>query len=916
MKPSQIRNIILIALAVILLAGSRTIANFVIDYQWWKELGQTETWVSLLVYQILPAVAASLIAWVVMFWAHRGGVQFAGAPVGRYRWYSRIVPIALLVPAVVFIGSSVDSWTVMAFVGSSGVTIAPDAWTDPVFGKHLAFFLFGLPFYYLLLRFVFVTAVFAILVFWATGRGWQLFERLNRFREGGGSMEQFDPGPNPLLLAGATRTSFARILASLGLAAAAGWFFLGRYQLLMNQHPFMTGVDYVDETITLPLRWVLIAALLLSVPLVWAQRFKIALGVVAAAMIGNALVPTLVSSIYVKPNELALQRPYIERHIAATSEAFGISRRAQELEFPTSPLEHLGADTDQTLVDNIRLWDWRAFKDTITQIQALRPYYRFNDIDIDRYTINGKIKQVLLSAREVDVNQLPGETRASWPIRNLSYTHGYGAVMSEVNRTTEDGLPMLLIQDAPPEIKIPDIQLTRPEIYYGEVTHEPVFVHTDQPEFDYPSGDQNITSNYEGKGGFPINSLLLRLAASIREAEYNILLTQYMNETSRMMLYRDVSQRLEHLAGFIYWDPDPYLVITDDGRLAWIVDGYTASDRHPYSASVGVAAFGRTINYVRNSVKAVVDAYDGTTALFIFDEDDPIIQAYSNLFPDLFQSQAEMPPSLRAHARYPEGLFQIQAEIYRTFHMKDPEVFYTKEDVWDVAQSLSGDTGRAAPMRPTYIVAALPGQEGPEFLLMLPFTPRGKDNLIGWMAARCDGDKLGELFFFQLSKQQLVYGPNQIESRINQEENIARDLTLWNQQGSRVVRGDILALPVEKNFLYVESIYIQAETARMPQLRKVVLALGNRLIYEDTFEQALASLSVGGVLPRSSDVTSAGSGQSPPGTPTAAGSTGQRPPPALTEAQLRELATRVRQLRQQAEQLAKELQRVESDLQE
>ncbi len=912
MKPSQIRNIILLALAFLLIAGSRTIANFVIDYQWWKELGQTQTWFSMLGYQIFPAVVAAIVAWLVLLWAHRKGVQFAAAPLSRYRWYSRIAPLVLAVPAIVFIGASVDSWTVMAFVGSNGITIPPDAWIDPVFGKHLSFFLFSLPFFYLLLRFVFVTAVFAVLVFWATGRGWQLFDRLTRFREAGGAMEEFDPGPNPLLLPGATSTSFARILASLALVAAAAWFFLGRYQLLMNQHPFMTGVDYVDENVTLPLRWLVIAALLVAVPLVLTRRVKIALGVVVVSLVANALVPSVVASIFVKPNELSLERPYIERHIAATSEAFGISKHAQQLEFPTSPVEQLGAETDQTLVDNIRLWDWHAFKDTITQIQALRPYYRFNDIDIDRYTINGKLKQVLLSAREVDVNQLPAETRASWPIRNLSYTHGYGVVMSEVNRTTEDGLPVLLIQDAPPEIKIPDIKLTRPEIYYGEVTHEPVFVNTDQPEFDYPSGDRNITSSYEGKGGFPINSLFLRLAASVSQGEYNIVLTRYLNENSRMMLYRNVSQRLEHLAGFINWDPDPYVVITDEGRVAWMVDGYTSSDRHPYSASVGVSDFGRTINYVRNSVKAVVDAYDGTTTLYIFDEEDPIIQAYNSLFPGLFKSKAEMPKSLRAHARYPEGLFQIQAEIYRIFHMKDPEVFYTKEDVWDVAQSLSGDTGRAAPMRPTYIVASLPGAEGPEYLLMLPFTPRGKDNLIGWMAARCDGNKLGELYFFQLSKQQLVFGPNQIESRINQEEDIARDLTLWNQQGSRVLRGDILALPVEKNFLYVESIYIQAETARMPQLRKVVLALGNRLIYEDTFEEALNQLSRGGL--HATEVSSAGSGASPPGG-AVAGAADQGQPATAANARMREVATRLRQLRQQAEDLAKQLQQVESDLQ-
>jgi hypothetical protein len=382
-----------------------------------------------------------------------------------------------------------------------------------------------------------------------------------------------------------------------------------------------------------------------------------------------------------------------------------------------------------------------------------------------------------------------------------------------------------------------------------------------------------------------------------------------------MMLYRNVSQRLEHLAGFIHWDPDPYLVITDEGRLVWIVDGYTASDRHPYSASVFVPEFGRPINYVRNSVKAVVDAYNGMTTLYVFDEEDPIIQAYRNLFPELFKNEADMPPSERAHARYPEGLFRIQAEIYLNFHMKDPEVFYTKEDVWEVARSLSGDAGRAAPMSPTYIVTSLPDGDKPEFVLMLPFSPRGKDNLIGWMAARCDGEKLGELLFFQLSKQQLVYGPNQIESRINQDENIARDLTLWNQQGSRVLRGDILALPVEDSFLYVESIYIQAESARMPQLRKVVLAMGNRLIYEDTFELALGRLSTGRVQLSSAPALSSGVEPSPPGE-AAAEAAGQRPPPGVSDAQMRELARRLRQLRDQAQQLARELEEVESDLEQ
>ena len=911
MTPLQIRLSILAGIVLILLLGSRTGAEFAIEYHWWSELGQLQTWLTMLLYRFLPAVVASLLAWVALIWAHSRGAAFSGAPLKRYPIYTRLVPAGLLVLAVVFIGSSVDSWTVMAFVGGQGVEAAADAWQDPVFGKHLAFYLFSLPFFSLLLRFLFATAVFCALVFWATGRGWQIFEKITRFRSDGGKIEEFDPGPTPLLLPGATETSFARTLTCVGLAGLAAWFYLGRYTLLMNQHAFMTGIDYLDESVALPLRWVVIAAAFAAIALVSMSRWKVAVGVLAASLIANAVVPGVVRSLYVRPNELALEKPFIDRHIEATREAYGIAQNSSERTFEATPTEHLDVRAHSTLVDNIRLWDWQAFSATITQIQALRPYYRFADVDVDRYIIDGKIKQVMLSPREIDVTQLPVEARASWINPHFVYTHGYGVVMSEVNRTTDDGLPVLLIQDAPPEIKIPDIKIERPEIYYGEATHDPVFVTTEQKEFDYPSGDQNITSSYEGNGGFPINSLWLRLMASIVNADYNILLTGNMNENSRMMIYRNVEERLDHLAGFIQWEPDPYLVITEEGRLMWIVDGYTTSNAHPYSVPLNVAAFGRSINYVRNSVKATVDAYDGTTQIYVFEETDPIVQAYRNLFPTLFKDKSEMPASPRQHVRYPELMFQIQADIFRTFHMRDSEVFYNKEDVWEVGKSLSGDTGTAAPMRPTYIVATLPGETEPEFLLMLPFTPRAKDNLIGWMAARCDGDKLGELIFFQLSKQQLVFGPNQIESRINQDQNISKDLSLWNQQGSRVLRGDIIVLPIADSFLYVESIYIQAETARMPQLKKVVLAMGNRLIYEDRFELALDKLSGGQgfTLDALTDEESSAGQES-----AEAARDSPEDAAARAERNLRGLAVRLTRLRQNAQQLVDDLQQVEAEL--
>ncbi|MDA1315316.1 MAG: UPF0182 family protein [Acidobacteria bacterium] len=904
MKSSQIRNIILVALALMLLAGSRTIAELVIEYQWWAELGQVTTWYSMLLYEVLPAAIASLVAWLTLLWAHGTGVKFAAVPESNTSLYRRLVMIGLLVLAVIFIGSAIDSLKVMAFVGSLSAT--PSAWTDPVFGQDLGFYMFRLPFYTQLLRFVFVLAVFTILVFWASGRGWQLFERLRQFRAGGGNVEEFDPGPNPLLLTGATQTNFAKILAAVGLIAMAAWFYLGRYGLLMSQHSSLTGMDWVDENVTLPLRWVVIVAALVCIPLVALAKLRIAVIMLAGALVANTVLPEIILRVVVKPNELEKERPYIARHIEATTQAYGLATRATEEPFAAAQTDAIDVEAHGTLVDNIRLWDWRAFNDTITQIQALRPYYRFADVDIDRYTIDGKIKQVLLSPREIDVAQLPGEARDSWISRNLIYTHGYGVVVSEVNRTTDDGLPVLLIQDAPPVVKTADLDLTRPEIYYGEFTQSPVFVSTDEKEFDYPSGDENIYAKYGGTGGFPIDSILLRLAASIATGEYNIVLTGQMNETSRMMIYRGVQERLEHLAPFIHWEQDPYLVITDEGRLVWIVDGYTTSDAHPYSAHVNVGAFGGRVNYVRNAVKATVDAYTGETKVYQFEVNDPVVQVYRALFPELFEDQADMPASLREHARYPELMFSVQAEIYRTFHMRDPEVFYSKEDVWEVAQSLAGDKSTLAPMSPTYIVATLPGEQEPEFLLMLPFTPRGRPNLIGWMAARCDGEKLGELRFFQLSKQELVFGPSQIEARINQDQEIAKDLTLWGQQGSRVLRGDMIALPVDDNFLYVESIYIQAESARMPQLRKVVLAMGNRLIYEDTFEDALARLGGGTSLAMRNE---AAQGDQPPGETPAQSAT--KP----SDGRLRSLAARVQQLRRQAENLVKDLSEVEQDLQ-
>jgi uncharacterized membrane protein (UPF0182 family) len=440
------------------------------------------------------------------------------------------------------------------------------------------------------------------------------------------------------------------------------------------------------------------------------------------------------------------------------------------------------------------------------------------------------------------------DARTRWINPHFIYTHGYGLVMAEANRITADGLPLLFIQDAPAVVKTQSLKLTRPELYYGEVTHEPVFVHTEQPEFNYPSGADNVFARYEGTGGFPVSSLPMRIAAAVAEGDPNILLTGYLTPQSRMMIRRNVIARLHTLAGFITWEHDPYLVVTQAGRMVWTVDGFTTSNAHPYSRSVGMENVG-DVNYMRNAVKATVDAYDGETRIYIFDPSDPIIRAYQQIFPRLLLPFSEMPADLRAHARYPESFFRVQAEVYRTYHMRDPQAFYNKEDLWDIARTVQD--GKPQPVTPTYVVASLPGEDQAEFLLITSFTPRNKDNMIGLMVARCDGEHLGELAVLQLSKQELIFGTMQIGARINQDQTISKDLTLWNQQGSQVLRGQTLVLPVGNTFLYVEPLYIQASEARMPQLKKVVLAIGNTLIYRDTYEQALGDLSAlmqGGVV--------------------------------------------------------------------
>ena len=813
----------------LVVVGANWAASLLIQYSWWKEVGQVKTWLDLYAYSTLPVTAGALVGWIALLIAHSRGLHFAGGRVSDYPIYSRLSALALLGVSFVVSDANIDGWNLLRFAGSRTLSNTV-AYHDPIFGQPASFYLFDLPFYADLRGYIFSLVLVTILVYWITARGWQLRFVVPEMPQGG-----FDL--SILHLPGGLESTFLRFATAILLFAFACRFYLGRFQMVWNQHRFMTGIDYTDDHFSLPLYWVVIGAMILGAVLVLVNRW-LAAGILAGgSLLLLGVVPSIAGSLLVKPNEISLERPYITNHIEATRAAWGLSENVQETQVHTNPNATIDVAKNATLLDNVRLWDWRPFHDTVTQMQALRPYYAFHDTDVDRYVIDGQYRQVLLSPRELDITQLPG-TQSSWINPHFIYTHGYGLVFAEVSKLTPEGQPVYLIQDMPPTVKPKSLKVERPELYYGELQHEPVFVETAQQEFNYPQGSENALSRYAGKGGFPASSILTRLAASLHFGDWNILLTGYLTDNSRMMIHRRVRERLETMAPYLTWDNDPYLVITPEGRMVWMVDGYTTSESHPFSRMSN--AFGG-INYIRNSVKATIDAYDGTTHLYVFDAKDPIIGAYRTLFPELYEDAAKMPEALRAHARYPEDLFRAQSEIYRVYHMKNSQAFYNNEDIWELSRYSSGN-GEPRPVSPTYVFATLPGETKPEFLIMTTFTPLSKENMIGVMLARCDGPHLGQIVVLEMSKQELILGPMQINARINQDQTISKDLTLWNQQGSAVLQGQTLVLPVDDNFVYISPLYLQATQARMPQLKKVVLAVGNRLIYTDSYEEALGIL--------------------------------------------------------------------------
>ena len=856
--------LILVVLAVIFFGGRATLSYYV-DALWFGSLGYAGVfWKTLgLQWGIFAAFTAATFlilfgSFLALKRAHlpdlpSGHTIFIGGQPLKLPVEPVLRLIALgisLVIAAATGASMMVEWPTLALFWYVPHATGGASVVDPIFGKPLNFFLFALPAWQLiagwLLTLAVITCILAAFFILITGGSRVIAGRLSRY---------------VALPWRGLSIAFAFLLLIVAMRV-----YIGRFELLLEDHTIFGGVTYTDAHITLTGMLIVCAALVLGavVAAVNAVRTPRGRWLVAAihpsvvCYIALQVVAWYVSSFIVKPNELVREKPYIVYNTALTRQAYGLDRVSQR-EFPAeTTVDAAEPANNQATLQNIRLWDWHALQDTLRQIQEIRTYYDFPDIDIDRYEIDGTNHEVMLAARELNVDKLPESSR-NWINDKLIYTHGYGITMNPVNGFTPEGLPTLMLSNMPVQSTVRGLSVTRPEIYFGEMTNTDVYVKTRQKEFNYPQGASNSLTSYEGNGGIVLGGFLRRIALALdRDDLAKLPFSDDVTQDSRLLMRRNLRDRVSALAPFLTYDPDPYIVLGDDGRLSWIMDAFTLSDSYPYSTHYQLD--NNSINYMRNSVKVVIDAYDGTTTFYVFDTEDPIIAAYRRIFPSLFKDASTMSPGLRKHVRYPEMLLKLQAEVYGLYHMTDPEAFYNREDLWTVATEVGMSEGGqqvTQAMQPNFVLMKLPGETGEEFVEILPFTPANRNNLIGWIAGRSDGAEYGTSVVYNFPKTKLVDGPLQIEARIDQNAQLSGQLTLWNQQGSHVRRGALLVIPTGRALLYAEPIYLQAERSPMPELRLVVLALQDKLAYGPNFESAMAALFGGASSSLSATSTSA-----------------------------------------------------------
>ncbi|WP_456475298.1 UPF0182 family membrane protein [Candidatus Pyrohabitans sp.] len=804
--------ILYIAVAAALL--STTFIGVYTDYLWFGNLGYTQVFLKIWKTKLLIGLVVALLFFLAAYINLTITRKFFGVSTPtRWLYLGSSLLLSLFIGLAASRGWELFLWYTKA---------TPFGVVDPVFMKDISFYVFRLPFYEFLwslgfLSLIFITGLTALI--YLSGAGAVIKERIF------GEIVALLPF-NARLHAGAIAGLFALLFAAK--------FYLSRYRVLFTAKDTFFGAGYAEVKVYLPVLTLLLVLAVITAVLFFALKWvNIKLPVAASAVLvvvalGGSFFTSGVQHYKVAPDEFNYERPYIQESIKFTRLAYGLDS-IKEVEFPaTQNLTIEDINNNEETIKNIRLWDYRPLKRTLKQLQLIRTYYAFNDVDVDRYVLNGEYKQVMLAARELNTAQLAKQS-LTWINEHLVYTHGYGITMSLVNEVTGEGLPVFVVKDIPP--KSPYIEITRPEIYYGELPGTYIIVKTKTEEFDYPRGEGNVYTTYEGEGGVELSSSIRKLAYALRFGSAKIFLSNSITQESRIMYYRNIRERVSKLAPFLVYDSDPYIVVAE-GRLYWIIDAYTVSSNFPYSEPTN------RINYVRNSVKAVVDVYSGRVNFYISDPEDAIIRTYASAFPGLFKSLEEMPSKLRMHLRYPSDFFLIQAEKYATYHMLDPRVFYNREDVWNIAEELY--EGDRIKMEPYYLITKLPGEDKEEFILMLPFTPRNKNNLVAWLAARSDGEHYGERIVYLFPKDKLIYGPMQIEARIDQNPEISQYFTLWDQAGTRVIRGNLLVIPIRESLLYVEPVFLRAEQRdSLPELKRVIVSFGETIAMEETLDEAI-----------------------------------------------------------------------------
>jgi len=819
-------------------------AGILVDWLWFSEIGYFSIFRKIIVAEAEVFIAVFITTAIILLVNGSLAFRFAHSEWTRHRteFESRSTGVSTLPeilefarnklpwPGVIIFGGcvlaalvawgEVDNWGVfLQFLYQ-----APYGASDPLYNKDIGFYLFALPAYiaiknWMLLT-LFLSAVFAGAIYWVHGGIVYTVQR-----------RSMSP----------TATAHGSVLLGLLFAVKAWSYGLDRYLLLYGDNGVVVGASYTDIYVGLPVLWLLVGLAIVATFATWvnvrARTYRIPIAAVVLVFGGSfvlsGVIPGLFKRVFVKPNELELERPYIQRNIALTQQAYNLHQITAK-PFPAEQdLTLKTIEANKATIDNIRLWDWHPLMDAYMQLQEIRTYYKFHDVDIDRYWLDGAYQSVMLSARELKSSLLPPNAQ-TWVNTRVLFTHGNGVVMGPVTRKTADGLPVFYLRDIPP-VSTGGPEIREPRIYYGEETNSYVIVRGSTPEFDYPKGKDNIYAAYDGTGGVPISGIFRKNLFAWYFGDISLLLSSYITDDSRIMIRRDIQEQVRTITPFLRLDHDPYLVISG-GKLYWIQDAYTTSDYFPYAQPVQKLG----LNYIRNSVKIVIDAYNGTVDFYLIDAADPIARTYQRIFPSLFKPFTAMPPDLQTHIRYPEDLFRIQAQIYQTYHMEAADVFYNREDLWQSPREPAD--GGTTLMAPYYIVMRLPGEAQAEFFLMLPMVPSRRDNMIAWLAARCDSPDYGKLIVYEFPKDKLVYGPFQIEALINQNTEISQQLTLWNQMGSRVIRGNLLVIPIENSILYVSPLYLRAAEGQLPELKRVIAAYGDRVVMKETLAEALSAL--------------------------------------------------------------------------